>query len=33
MHATRLITAETMLVLALGLFIFMMVFRWIFKKK
>jgi hypothetical protein len=33
MHATKLITPETMLVMALGILIFIIIYRKIFKKK
>jgi len=33
MHATKLVTPEIMLVMAFGILVFILVFRWIFKKK
>jgi hypothetical protein len=33
MHATKLITPELMLVMAFGLLVFILVYRWIFRKE
>lgn len=33
MHATKLVTPEMMLIMAAGLFVFIIVYRMIFKKK